>query len=296
MTRLSLKFSSCCSASATSAEVARPTSSSARSRRRISSPSRTAVSRLQSEICCCESAQYCCSIDRTCAMIAALKFQTDASALSRAMTMLARLASRPLGFWRGAAQQRLGDRELGVGGVGRREDVGRAVRVQVADVVLELEDGTGGGPLLQGGLEGRGVLVEDDRVAGPGGDDAGGDRVVDRGRAVAPEDAGGEVGVEDGQGGGDLRLLDRRVVHRREGPGTERAGDAGPGPGVQRGRLEPAERDALGTQRDDADDLGVVQADPDRLGQGQVPDLVGLGRLGGPGLGILGERRSAGCR
>ena len=31
-------------------------------------------------------------------MMAALKFQTEASALSRAITIAARLASRPLGF------------------------------------------------------------------------------------------------------------------------------------------------------------------------------------------------------
>ena len=41
-------------------------------------------------------AQYCCSIDRTWAMTSALNRQTEASALSRAITIGARLASRPL--------------------------------------------------------------------------------------------------------------------------------------------------------------------------------------------------------
>ena len=43
------------------------------------------------------------------------------------------------GVLRGAAEQGLGEAELGVRRVGRREDVGGAVRVQVGDVVRDLE-------------------------------------------------------------------------------------------------------------------------------------------------------------
>ena len=89
--------SSRCCASATSARVPRPTSSSDCSRLRISSPRETAVSLLQSWTCCWERLQYCCSMERTLAMTSALNRQTAASALSRAMTIGARLASRPAG-------------------------------------------------------------------------------------------------------------------------------------------------------------------------------------------------------
>ncbi len=136
-------------------------------------------------------------------MTSALNRQTEASALSRAITIGGpvgleadrRAVGRPpAGRCRATAGSEL---KLDVGRVGRRGDVGRAVRVEVVDVMRHAEQGTGGRPLLKAGLEGGGVLVEDEREPGPGEEGAGRDRVVERGDAVAPEHAGGEVGVED---------------------------------------------------------------------------------------------------
>ena len=74
-----------------------PTTSSACSRLTISRASSTAFSAAQSWTCCWARFQYCCSIDRTWAMTSALNRQTAGSALSRAITIGARLASRPRG-------------------------------------------------------------------------------------------------------------------------------------------------------------------------------------------------------
>ena len=97
LTNWSLNRSSCSSASATSGTLPVPTSSLARSRFRMFSPRSTEVSEAQTFTCCCERAQYCCSMERTIAMTSALNRQTATSAFSRATTIGARLASSPLG-------------------------------------------------------------------------------------------------------------------------------------------------------------------------------------------------------
>ena len=53
---------------------------------------------------------------------------------------------------------------------------------------------------------------------------------------------------KDRQRRGDLGFLDRGVVDASQRAGTERTGGAGAGTGVQRRRLEPADRNALGTE------------------------------------------------
>ena len=92
------------------------------------------------------------------------------------------------------------------------------------------------------------------------------------------------------EGRGDLGFEDRRVVDRLKGAGTQRAGDARAGPGVKGRRLEAADRDALGTEGDHADDLGVIEADLDRLLQASSARLPGpRGRWSCCGLATLGS-------
>src|SRR5262249_58276814 len=53
--------------------------------------------------------------------------------------------------------------------------------------------------------------------------------------------------------------------------------------------VRPADRDALGTQRDHPDDLRVREANPDRVLEGELPDLPRLGIVRGSRLGDLGQ-------
>ena len=166
-------------------------------------------------------------------MTSALNRQTAASALSRAITIGARLASRPTGRpaglarQRGTTQQGLGQGELDVGRVGRGPDQERAVLVRPVDVVHDAHRRTGRGLLRQAHLEGGRVVHRDDRVLGAGqAERAALHAVVERLDVVAPEQAGGEGGVEGREGRGDLGLQDRRVVDRLQRAGTQRAGDA----------------------------------------------------------------------
>ncbi len=95
---------------------------------------------------------------------------------------------------------------------------------------------------------------------------------------------------------GDLGFQDGRVVDRLQRAGTEGAGDARAGTGIQGGRLEAADRDALGTEGDDADDLGVIETDPDRLLKRHRPDFLRLGVVGRPRLGQPRKlERHGGC-
>ena len=109
--------------------------------------------------------------------------------------------------------------------------------------------------------------------------------VVKGGCVVSPEDAGGEGGVEAREGRGDLGFEDCRVVDRLQGAGTQGAGDARARPRIERGWLEAADRDALGTEGDHAHDLGVIETDPDRLLERHRPDFLCLGVVRRPGLG-----------
>ena len=95
VTRSSLNCSSRWAASATSATVPRPRINSACSRFRTSWAMLTARSAHQSWTWACARFQYCCSTERTSAITSALNRQMDASALSRATTIGARLASSP---------------------------------------------------------------------------------------------------------------------------------------------------------------------------------------------------------
>ena len=107
-------------------------------------------------------------------MTSALNRQTAASALSRAITIGARLASRPTGRpgclarQRGTSQQGLGQRELDVGRVGRRPDQERAVLVRPVDVVDDAQGRTGFRLFRQAHLERGRVVHRDDRVLGAG--------------------------------------------------------------------------------------------------------------------------------
>ena len=92
-------------------------------------------------------------------MTSALNRQTAASALSRAITIGARLASRPTGLagrlagQRSTTQQGLGQGELKVGRVSRGPDQERAVLVRPVDVVHDAEGRTGLGLLREADLE-----------------------------------------------------------------------------------------------------------------------------------------------
>ena len=76
---------------------------------------------------------------------------------------------------------------------------------------------------------GRGVLVEDDRELRRRRVNVPAEMALLNGAtAVPPEQAGGEVGVEGREGGGDLGLLDRRVVDRGQRAGPRARSPAGP--------------------------------------------------------------------
>jgi hypothetical protein len=107
---------------------------------------------------------------------------------------------------------------------------------------------------------------------------------------MTPEHLGGEVGIEVGERLGDLRVLDRGIVDRRQAPRAKGAGHAAAGAGVQGRGLEAADRNALRAQRDHADDLGVVEAHADGVLERELPDLPRLRVVGGARFRDPGHR------
>ncbi len=145
-------------------------------------------------------------------------------------------------------EQGLGQAQLKVRRVRRRSRIGRAIGIEIANVMRHTDLGTGGRPLLHARLELCSVLVEDDREPRGSDDRPGRDRIIKRGEAMPPEQTGREVGVEGRQRLSDLCLLDRGVVDGLERAGAKGAGDARTGPVVQRRGLEATDRNALSTQ------------------------------------------------
>ena len=283
VTRSRLNCSSRWAASATSAMVPRPTTSSACSRfKDFLSEADGTVGAPELDVGLCEvpvllldganvghhlgleSPDCCVGVQSLNHDIRAIGFEADGSGGG-----LSRKRSRP--------QEGLSQGELKVGGIGRGPDEERAVLVRPRDVVDDSDRSTVLGLLRESGLKTERVVHGDDGELGSGqGERSALHAVVEGLNGIAPEDAGGEGGIELGESRGDLGFLDGRVIHRLERAGTEGAGDTGGGTGVQGGRLEAADRDALGAEGDDADDFGVIQTDADGLLQLERPDLLRL--------------------
>ena len=178
------------------------------------------------------------------------------------------------------SHQGLGQGHLDVRGVDRRirHEKG-AVLVQPVDVVNDTDLSTSRCSLREPDLEIGRVLNRDDRRLGSA--EAQGtalNGVVERLRVLAPGHLGCECGVEDRQSLGDLRFLDRRVINAGEASATQHGLPRSAAGGCRREErwLEALDRDALGTEVDHANDLGIVQPDPDRLLKGHRPDFLRL--------------------
>jgi hypothetical protein len=195
-------------------------------------------------------------------------------------------SGRGLSGQRGRSQQGLGQSELNIGGIGGWPDEERAILVGPGDIMDDSDGSTGLGLLGKSGLKTERVVHGDDGELGSGQGERSTLHAVVKGlNGITPEDTGGEGGVELGESRRDLSFLDGGVINRLQRAGTEGAGDTCACTGVQGSGFEATDRDALGAEGNHANDLGIIQTDPDCLLELERPDLLRFGVIGRARLG-----------